>query len=139
MQALRITILGLLFAAIVGMAGFYHGTVLADEPSDVESAVIGCNDANPLGHGGSADNPPECNDPQPKMIDTIVNVSDGVATETVASNCKPRVYMRDRVVVDRIDGEVVGEYNYTETIVLSDCPVSAAGENIIKYGGWAKH
>ena len=155
---LKLIIIAMVFAVIITAASF----ITADQadaqtttPSETEQAVISCGDSQ-SGHGGSVDNPPNCDDEEEIITDAVVSaMQDAVADDstevattedstnntTVDSNtgtCEARTYTRDRWVIDTIAGEEVYRFNVPETIVLSDCPVSVEGSVQINYGSWVR-
>ena len=48
----------------------------ASAQTETEKAVITCNADNPLGHGGTADNPPTCEDADGNAVEVVVVVTE---------------------------------------------------------------
>ena len=65
-----------LIVVVVGAVVIFSTNASAQTPSDTESAVITCNADNPLGHGGTADNPPTCEDADGNAVEVVVVVTE---------------------------------------------------------------
>lgn len=61
-----------LVAIAISVAILWGSATLALAQTETETAVITCNSANPLGHGGSADNPPKCVDEAGNEVEVVV-------------------------------------------------------------------
>ena len=128
----KILVLAAVFVAIIGVAAFHQGSVNAQTPT--ENAVVNCGDSDSK-HGGSADNPPDCEEEE-EIINQAVQAGMAKAQAQTAATCEPRTYTRTKTITDKIDGEVVGTFTVTEDITLNQCPTSSKGSTDIVYGSW---